>query len=853
MTLSLPFLAAHSFLAAASTDATAPVITMDFAESASGLMKIKPYTGGEHAVKKSTPHAKEVPADPTMKASYGVCIAGDPRNIKDCKLPSAQAYDHHDGGLEVTKTTHLVNVNVKAGQRGSGKCEGKDQEEKINWDRRSEYIIKYNAQDKSGNSAEEIFFSLVLDDPIAPIIKSIASRTIESSWTGNAKTLHSKIGERRYWTMPPPSARDNIDGPVVATVSRTRVFDSKKLGRYSVVLTSSDKAACYGKKHQNNKATKVVWITVKDTLKPWIERRGASSLTWECAIRYTDAGAKCYDRHDSTSTNGLALAPIRHSVVNPATTSKSPAAFHVVYNCKDSQGLAASTVSRHVTVVDTTKPNLKITHIKEQKSARGTYAKLTANDLDKKSIFSEEKDSKVIHHSTGYKLDLKYIERLSQKGYGYTCTDTCDAPTKPTVTTHYEKCAEYTCVKQGLAKCASLKCDSGWKKVSKYNGKEAGAYKLNYICKDHVGNTAKKSRIIFNEDMQSIALVKTKFGFTCPTVEKFVTALTKVILNAFPKSGFSEKHIEIDTLNGKPYIKGKSRRLVEEVRRQTVMAVLVMDDLSILRRVVSFVRSPVFKKNLDKACACTSTPGPPLVDIPPNPFKPWIVLHKGDTTIVEASTTAKFIDAGAVCSDNQDGKICDTKNGKYGPVKQSRFCKSTSMVQVHKPSPKIRPYQVTYDCQDSRYLHAFQGVRYVHVRDTTKPICKVIGNVKGTHEAGFKYTDKFASATDTLDGKITRKCAGKVTKGCIRTFGLSKVNVDVPATYYVDYQAVDAAGNVGKKCRRSITVVDSLKPVIALKYKKEDGSYFHIGDSTDTSKTHDGKTVTNPAGDYFKK
>merc|ERR1712100_607823 len=143
-----------------------------------------------------------------------------------------------------------------------------------------------------------------------------------------------------------------------------------------------------------------------------------------------------------------------------------------------------------------------------------------------------------------------------------------------------------------------------------------------------------------------------------------------------------------------------------------------------------------------------------------------------------------------------------------------------------------------------------QTVKYVHVVDTTKPTCKKVSS--GTHEAGFLYTDKGNTCHDNIDGLIIRDCAKlKVKRSCMWTRGVSSVNVKVPGKYTISYQAIDTAGNVGAKSFRYVTVVDTLKPVIALKYKAN-GNYFHVGDSSDTGKLHDGTVVKNPAGDYFK-
>jgi hypothetical protein len=43
--------------------------------------------------------------------------------------------------------------------------------------RRSQYLLKYNAVDSSGNEAEEVFFTLVLDDKIPPLLSTPSSQS----------------------------------------------------------------------------------------------------------------------------------------------------------------------------------------------------------------------------------------------------------------------------------------------------------------------------------------------------------------------------------------------------------------------------------------------------------------------------------------------------------------------------------------------------------------------------------------------------------------------------------------------------------------------------------------------------
>ena len=67
------------------------------------------------------------------------------------------------------------------------------------------------------------------------------------------------------------------------------------------------------------------------------------------------------------------------------------------------------------------------------------------------------------------------------------------------------------------------------------------------------------------------------------------------------------------------------------------------------------------------------------------------------------------------------------------------------------------------------------------------------------------YTDAGASASDILDGSLT----GSVTS-------VSTVNTDAVGSYSVTYSVSDANGNAAASVVRTVSVVDTTKPVITL-------------------------------------
>ena len=95
-------------------------------------------------------------------------------NAQNCPQPSATAWDHHNGKLDVQERLFLIDsdnkdtvgtvklpVECKAGSKA---CTG------VDFQKRSTYLFKYDAMDKAGNHAEQVVFALIIDDTKPPVI-----------------------------------------------------------------------------------------------------------------------------------------------------------------------------------------------------------------------------------------------------------------------------------------------------------------------------------------------------------------------------------------------------------------------------------------------------------------------------------------------------------------------------------------------------------------------------------------------------------------------------------------------------------------------------------------------------------
>jgi len=205
--------------------------------------------------------------------------------------------------------------------------------------------------------------------------------------------------------------------------------------------------------------------------------------------------------------------------------------------------------------------------------------------------------------------------------------------------------------------------------------------------------------------------------------------------------------------------------------------------------------------------------------------------------VLEATTQGNYVDDGAVCTDQIDGMI--SQNVEV----------SGDVVNLSKPGT----YHIFYDCADSAGRIAHQRTRTVVVADCTCPTCDVFGDKIKTIEASFPYTDsEKANCTDSLWGSLDANVTSNWNTLNVEKTGEYLITYTVtdefnhtntlnqsttgnqPSSYCVASSFcpnVDATSTHYRQHVRTIHVVDTLKPVIALKY---DTTYFHGDAATDT-------------------
>merc|ERR1712188_16342 len=202
---------------------------------------------------------------------------------------------------------------------------------------------------------------------------------------------------------------------------------------------------------------------------------------------------------------------------------------------------------------------------------------------------------------------------------------------------------------------------------------------------------------------------------------------------------------------------------------------------------------------------------------------PIIQILGSDQMTLEATHQGNYIDDGATCSDQVDGVISQNVEVSGDVVNLS----------------KVGTYTITYNCKDSANNEAPAAQRTVVVAQTSCPKCTMYGHHTGvfdlTHEASFPYVDAGATCSDVIDGSVTVLCSStkdpssESATNCATPANL--VDVEKTGIYTITYRAQNTVGlwNDDSNCRggantyqRVVTVVDTLKPVITLKYGASD-------------------------------
>lgn len=217
------------------------------------------------------------------------------------------------------------------------------------------YTLSYNVSDAAGNNATQVNRTVIVRDQTAPVI----------ALNGAASITHE---QGTAYSDPGATASDNIDGNLTSSITVTGFVDTNAAGVYTLNYNVSDSAG-------NSAITVSRTITVADRIIPTLTLNGSPVVNHEQGTTYVDAGATATDNIDGNISADI--------IVSGTVDINNAGSYILTYNVSDTAGNAASTITRTVTVSDTTAPVITLsgsTPVAHQQGTAYTDAGATAND-----------------------------------------------------------------------------------------------------------------------------------------------------------------------------------------------------------------------------------------------------------------------------------------------------------------------------------------------------------------------------------------------------------------------------------------------------------------------------------------
>jgi hypothetical protein len=567
-----------------------------------------------------------------------------------------------------------------------------------------------------------------------------------------------------------------------------------------------------------------------DVIAPVITLLGSNPVTVECGATYTDAGATAHDNDDGDISAKMA-------VVNPVDT-KTPGVYTITYNVTDTAGNPAAEVTRTVNVTDTTPPVITLNGLAEQTvecssiyaDAGATAADGCAGDLTRQiAVTSQVDTTRVGYYTVTYNVQDPSGNAASQVVRILHVTDTI-APVL-TLIGAADLTLECGGTYADAGATATDACDNAvTTKIQVTNPVDThvpGAYTVAYNVTDASGNAAAPiTRTVHVTDTTKPVLAL--LGSATVTVE---------CKAAYTDAGATATDVCSGDLTGGIVLTGSVNT---DTPGNYTLTYNVTDAAGnaadpVVRSVqVTDTRAPIItltgatdvmleagQPYTDAGATVADTCDPNVVVTTVNPVDnhkpgvytirynaqdisgnkavevvrtvtvkdltpPVITLKGSDTLTVECGSV--FNDPGTVATDNVDGDI--TANVQVA-----------GSVNAHTGGQ----YTLTYSVSDAAGNAAAPVTRTVTVQDTTAPGITLLGNATATVECGGTYADAGATASDVCSGDLT----SQIVKG-------GSVNTAVTGTYHLTFDVIDGAGNAAARVTRTVFVLDSIRPSIAL-------------------------------------
>jgi hypothetical protein len=716
-----------------------------------------------------------------------------------CKLPTAKAFDHHEGTLtsSIRRVCKLINsVDIPKSRWGVVACN------KIDRKKRSTYEITYDVRDTSGNDADQAYVHLILFDYKAPKITqcitegSFLEATTKGFFCGGTTAkdnvdMYKPKSTLRYSIFKGTSCKCN-KCTIAQAMKKTNKDITFGTGKYSVYTYAHDFAGAYGKAAKDNKSEIKTKFTVRDTTPPKITIKGSTPVKHECATSYTDEGATASDALDNALFKRTGNKKYLIKVYNDHRTSVDHKT--VTYKSRDSSFNRGGCHERSITT--------PFTYFNSG-SATGCE--------HRHHYLYEYRGSDCIWTSSPTAL-----KELGKYTYEWMRVEFKVAD--------YGKMEYSDYVKVEMAPCLNGKCER--------------FYQTELIRGDTKGNLGRRSihDRYHGWYWQTVRQAKGRNANWMYQLDKDHNQV-RIRITLKSNDNYNERHI-LDNLEIKGWACKKQHYTVafkaqdsHKNKAKNVFRTVIVQDttppqLTVTGHVsktithLASVKKPAHTERVN-SCAdtcdgsrtvtkswsgsafndrklgtytrkyhCTDKSGNTDTE-----YRKYEVVDKTAPLITcgkdsisgachtwrEASRDSAYTDASAKCNDYVDSHL---------PVRISG-----DVVAMRTPGT----YKIHYDCTDKSGNKASRVTRKVVVKDTTKPVITLLGKKRVVLEAGFPYADAGSTATDTLDGDVTKK---------VRVSGNT---VDVKSSFVNHFSCAEIKAEVATATSGAYVLTTSLK------------------------------------------
>jgi len=676
------------------------------------------------------------------------------------------------------------------------------------------YTLIYNVVDSQSNNAPTVTRNVVVADTTAPIITLAGSATLNHE----QGTAYTDAGA---------SASDIIDGDITANIVVTGAVDANTAGTYALSYNVSDAVS-------NSAITVTRTVTVVDSTIPVITLLGADPLSHEVGTIFTDPGATALDNIDGTITANIG--------VTGAVDANTVGSYTLTYNVSDSSSNTATTVIRTVNVTDTGAPTILLlgnSPLNHELNTAFTDPGATASDAADGNLTSSIVATGTVNSNLAGTYTLTYNVTDSQTNAAPTVTRNVIVAdtTAPVITltgsssVNVEQGTSYTELNATASDIIDGDISANIVIGGSVNVNVGGTYILTYNVSDAVANAATQlTRTIIVSDTTHPVITLTgsdplnhevgtifvdpaatasdnidgditaNIGIT-GSVNANVVGAYILSYNISDSAGNAATTVT-RTVNvadtGAPVITMTgSNPLNHELN--TVFTDLGASASDVVDDDATLTAAIVVVSNVNANVTGTYTITYNVTDSGGNPaaqqtrtvnvndFTAPVISLTGSSTI-NVELGSSYTDAGATASDNIDGDL------------------TASIVSAGAVDPLTAGnYILSYDISDAAGNNASQVTRTVVVSDTTSPVITLLGSATINHEQGTAYSDPGSSATDNTDGDITAN---------ITVSGF--VDANAAGSYVLSYNVSDAVGNNATTVTRTITVADTIIPVLTL-------------------------------------